>query len=115
MQRQKLTRLSLVALVTLVVTLTLAVPGVWHASKHAVNSSGNAADDYLNAYMIYQRASTQHDTGSHIQASWNYLKAKHAFAAIGASSPDFKPNVLAFRRKKVDEDLVRSLKATIGL
>ena len=64
MQRQKITRLSLVTIVTLALTVAIAIPGVWYASKHAVDSTGNPGDDYLNAYMIYQRASNQHSGGS---------------------------------------------------
>ena len=115
MPRSRTTRLAATAAVAVVLTVAIAVPTLWFLSLRSVTTTGDPAEDYLSAYMLNNHAASQAAAGDHLQASWTYLKAKHAFAAIHDHSPTWKPAVVAFRRKKVDEALVASLKATVGL
>ena len=92
----------------------LILSGLLHMLCSAL--AGKPADIYLQGYLKLSDAKRLEESGKHADAYRTYRKASDIFDSVARDFPNWSPEMLAFRRKKIRESIrISAEKAGIDL
>lgn len=85
-----------------------AAPGPVSAQQPPRNQGGvNPSDLYLQAYLLMEDGGKEEKKGDYEAAFNKYKQAGQLFDVVARSNPEWKGQIVRYRRKKIREDLAR--------